>query len=53
MRKWLENFAFRISITGLMFVATMVFLILAAFFSVSYRALKAATANPSDSLRYE
>jgi putative ABC transport system permease protein len=53
MHKWLQNFAYRISITGLMFAATALFLVLAALAAVAYRAVKSASANPSQSLRYE
>jgi putative ABC transport system permease protein len=53
MQKWLQNFAYRISISGLLFLATALFLIAAALTSVGFRAVKAAAANPSKSLKYE
>ena len=53
MHKWLQNFAFRIGISPLMFVLTALGTLAIAFLSVSFRAIKAAQANPIDSIRYE
>ncbi len=53
MQKWLQNFAYRIPINGILFVVTALFLMSAALMSVGFRALKAAAANPSQSLKYE
>ena len=53
MQKWLQNFAFRISIGigSFLFAASLALLI--ALITVSYQSLKAALANPIESLRYE
>jgi putative ABC transport system permease protein len=53
MHKWLENFAFRIGISPFVFVLTAFGVLAIALLSVSYRAIKAAQANPIDSIRYE
>jgi putative ABC transport system permease protein len=53
MQKWLQNFAYRIPISGIFFIATALFLMIAAMISVSFRAVRAAAANPSESLKYE
>ncbi|MBJ7881843.1 ABC transporter permease [Gelidibacter salicanalis] len=53
MNKWLENFAYRIEIEWWMFVFTGIATILIALMAVSYRAIKAAIANPVKSLRTE
>jgi len=53
MQKWLQNFAYRIPMSGIMFLVTALFLMMAALMSVGFRAIKAATANPSESLKYE
>jgi putative ABC transport system permease protein len=53
MHKWLQNFAFRIYISPLMFVLTAFMTLAIAFLSMSFRAIKAAHANPIDSIRYE
>ncbi len=53
MQRWLENFAYRIELGfGTFFLAAALALII-ALLTVSYHALKAALANPVDSLRYE
>jgi putative ABC transport system permease protein len=53
MNRWLQNFAYRISIGPWIFilVASVTFFI--ALFTVSYQTLRAATANPVDALKYE
>ena len=53
MQNWLQNFAYRISINGVLFVLTALFLMTAALMAVGFRAIKAAVANPSESLKYE
>lgn len=53
MSKWLEDFAYRIEIQWWMLLLTGIITIVIAFLSVSYQALKAARANPIDSLRDE
>jgi putative ABC transport system permease protein len=53
MQKWLQNFAFRISIGIGTFLLAAFLALLIALFTVSYQALKAALANPIESLRYE
>ncbi len=53
LNRWLEDFAYRVNISPLVFIiaATTTFLI--ALLTVTYQAIKAATANPVESLRYE
>ena len=53
MHKWLENFAFRIHISPFMFILTVFGTLTIALLSMSFRAIKAAQANPIDSIRYE
>lgn len=53
MSKWLENFAYRISISWLMFLLAGVMSLLLTLLIISYQTIKAARANPVDSLRYE
>ena len=53
MNKWLENFAYRIEIGAAVFVLALMSSTLIAALTVGYRAIKAALANPVDSLRYE
>jgi len=53
MNKWLEDFAYRIEISWWMFVLASVLALTIALLTVSWQALKAATANPVEALRYE
>ncbi|MBN1273828.1 MAG: ABC transporter permease [Candidatus Aminicenantes bacterium] len=51
--RWLNSFAYRIDIGFGPFVLAAVAAVLGAFFSVSLQTIRAARANPVDSLRYE
>jgi putative ABC transport system permease protein len=53
MNSWLQDFAYRIDIELLIFLATAILSILIALFTVSFKTTKAAIANPVESLRYE
>jgi putative ABC transport system permease protein len=53
MHKWLQNFAYRIHIGVWIFVVSAAAALSIALLTVSYQSIKAATANPVDSLRYE
>lgn len=53
MHEWLKRFAYRIDISLGTFAVATVFSLLIALLAMSYRSIKAATANPVDSLRYE
>ena len=53
MDRWLKNFAFRIDIGIWTFMLSGVLVLLIALLTVSYQSVKAAVANPVDSLRYE
>jgi putative ABC transport system permease protein len=50
---WLQNFAYRTGLDWWMFVFGGALALLVALLTVSYQSLKAALANPVDSLRYE
>jgi len=53
MNKWLQNFAYRIDLgLGTFLLAGLLALVI-ALATVSYQAVKAATANPVEALRYE
>jgi len=53
MNKWLDNFAYRINIALWIFAAAGLGALLIALATVSFQAIKAATANPVKSLRTE
>ena len=53
MGNWLDNFAYRIPLTGLMFVTGIVVTFIIAFVTVGFRSVRAALANPINALRNE
>lgn len=53
MKHWLENFAYRIELNLGMFLLAAALALVIALLTVSYHAIKAALANPVESLRYE
>lgn len=52
-RSWLQNFAFRITVTPVPFCLAAAATLLIALGAVSIQAVRAARANPIDALRYE
>ena len=50
---WLQGFAYRVEVSPLVFVLSGVIAIVIAWLTVSYQSIKAAYANPVESLRYE
>jgi putative ABC transport system permease protein len=53
MNKWLQDFAYRITISWWMFVLAGLAALFIALFTVGFQAIKAAMANPVKSLRTE
>ncbi len=53
MSRWLEDFAYRITLSLWLFLAAGAVALLIALLTVSTQALRAATANPTDALRSE
>lgn len=53
MDRWLENFAYHVTISSVSLVVPVLFVLAVALLTVSYHSAKAASANPVDSLRYE
>ena len=53
MRRWLEDFAYRISPSVWIFLLAGMLTLFIALFTVSFQAVKAALADPIRSLRYE
>jgi putative ABC transport system permease protein len=51
--KWLQNYAYRTNVGWNLFIFTGFLTFLIALVTVSYQAIRAARANPVDSLRYE
>jgi putative ABC transport system permease protein len=51
--RWLETFAYRTHITFTIFLFSGLVVLIIALATVSYQSIKAALANPVDSLRYE
>jgi len=50
---WLKDYSYRISISPLIFIAAGLAVLLMATLSISWQSLKAANANPVDSLKKE
>ena len=51
MNRWLQDYAYRISINGWIFVLAGLAALCIAVVTVSFQAIKAAVANPVESLR--
>jgi hypothetical protein len=52
-KKWLQNFAYHIDLSWLIFVISGLLALLIAVMVVSFQSLKVAVMNPVESLRYE
>jgi len=53
MKYWLQNYAYHTDLSLQAFIIAFVTALVIAVISVSYQSIKAATANPVESLRYE
>jgi putative ABC transport system permease protein len=53
LNKWLQDFAYKIEITWWMLALAGGIALVIALFTISVQAIKAATANPVEALRYE
>jgi putative ABC transport system permease protein len=53
LNRWLQGFPYRIPMTIVPFVLSAVLVVVIGFLTIAYQSIKAALANPVDSLRYE
>lgn len=53
IQRWLQNFAYRIKIGIWIFIGSMILTLFIVLLTICFQTIKAATANPVDSLRYE
>jgi putative ABC transport system permease protein len=53
MDKWLQNFAYRININWTVFAVSIILMAIITMLTISFKAIKAAMANPVKSLRSE
>lgn len=53
MNRWLDNFAYRISMQWWMFVAAALMALIIALATISFQAIRAAMTNPVNALKYE
>ena len=53
MERWLESFAYRVSVGPSLFIASAAVAVLIAILTVSFQSIRAALSNPVESLRYE
>ena len=51
--RWLEDFAFRVDLSWGIFVMAGVLALAIACLTISYQSIRAALANPVETLRYE
>jgi ABC-type transport system, involved in lipoprotein release, permease component len=51
--EWLEKFAYRMTLSPLLFIITISFALIVTLLTISLQSIKAATANPINSLRTE
>ncbi|MFN8335125.1 MAG: FtsX-like permease family protein [Cyclobacteriaceae bacterium] len=53
VNQWLNDFAYKVEISPLVYIGAGLSILLVAFVSMAYQSIKAATVNPSDTLRNE
>lgn len=53
MNRWLQGFAYRTHVGAAVFILAALLAFITVLLTISYQSIKAATANPVDSLRYE
>lgn len=53
MKKWLENFAYRTTISWWMYISAAALALIIAWLVVTYQTYRAALRNPAESLKYE
>ena len=53
MKKWLEEFAYRLTLSWTVFIFAGVLSVFITVITIAYQAIKAATSNPIDALKYE
>jgi putative ABC transport system permease protein len=53
MNKWLDNFAYKTSVNWLLFAGSTLFMMIIALITLSIQTVRAASANPVESLRSE
>jgi putative ABC transport system permease protein len=53
LNRWLEGFAYRVTLGPWVFVLAGLLALFVAFLTVSYQSIRAALSDPVNSLRYE
>ena len=53
MNEWLQNFAYRVNLSVWIFILSGLMALAIVILTISYQSIKAARANPVDSLKYE
>jgi putative ABC transport system permease protein len=53
MHRWLRKVAYRAALSPLLFIQAALLVVIFALLTVSYQTIKAATADPVKSLKYE
>ena len=53
MQRWLDTFAYRIEISGMVFVLAGLGAVALMWLTVAYQSIRAAHSNPIEAIRYE
>jgi putative ABC transport system permease protein len=53
LNRWLQNFAYRVNLSWLLFIVAGIAAMIISLITVSYQTIKAARTNPVEALRYE
>jgi len=53
LSNWLENYSYRIKMSPVDFIVSLVLVLLISWLTISYWTIKAARTNPAEALRYE
>ncbi len=53
LKNWLQNFAYRINLSPAYFFTGTILTLIIALITISFQSVKAASANPVDSIKYE
>ncbi|HNY03814.1 MAG TPA: ABC transporter permease, partial [Bacteroidales bacterium] len=53
LSKWLESFAYRVDLSGWIFLLSGLLVLFISLFTLSFQSFRVAVANPVESIKYE